>query len=486
LATAAGDILLNTPILARMRSIEGWLDEDEADLLIAGAARALSDLPAPCTVVEIGSYLGRSTAVLGSVVRTVRPDARVHAIDPHEGVLTGPHGPLMRVEPTLDLFRRTIADAGLEDIVEAIVQRSQDVRWAQPIAFLFIDGVHDSANIRGDFRHYEPWLVGGAYVAFHDYGRQLPSVKAFVDELVASDVLAWVALAGSLALLRYERPIKDARADAVPAAEEVVEPVVLVRIAQLSAFAAGRVLTARAGSNGKVDTKSSAVDVVTESDLLAEDAIRATIRRHRSHDAILGEERGGEPGDSSVRWLVDPLDGTANYLAGIAEWSISVAAEVDRGGGGVAAAVVHAPSLARTYSAIRGGGAWCNASRLPRRLPAARALHECVVCTGFAADLDRRRAQVAKLANVLPHVRDVRCRGAASLELCAVASGEADAYYEDGLGLWDVAAGRLIAAEAGAQVVGGPPLGPTPLVAAREPIAGALSELLGVGGTGEQ
>src|SRR2546423_1862424 len=135
-----------------MRSIEGWLDDDEADLLIAGAVRALSDLPAPCTVVEIGSYMGRSTTVLGSVARAARPDARVYALDPHSGVPTGGRGWLMRVGPDADGVRPTISGGGVEGVVVAIVQGSQEVRWTQPIAFLFIDGLHDLTSIRGDFQ----------------------------------------------------------------------------------------------------------------------------------------------------------------------------------------------------------------------------------------------------------------------------------------------------------------------------------------------
>lgn len=211
MTTAPGDILFKVPIFERMRSIEGWLDDDEADLLISGAARVLRDLPAPCFIVEIGSYKGRSTTVLGSVAKAVQPGARMYAIDPHQGVLTGDEGCLMRLEPTLDAFRRTIADADLEGVVVPLVQRSQDVHWTQPIAFLFIDGLHDLTSIRGDFTHYEPWLVPGAYVAFHDYGRHLPSVTKFVDALVAKGVLGWVGLAGGLALLRHESPMKDAR-----------------------------------------------------------------------------------------------------------------------------------------------------------------------------------------------------------------------------------------------------------------------------------
>jgi hypothetical protein len=320
-----------------MRAIDGWLDDDEADLLVAGVARALSNATCVTAVVEIGSYAGRSTAVLGSVVKAVRPDARVYAIDPHEGTLTGHDGGVMRVPGTLEAFRRTIAKAGLEEVVVPIVQRSCEVRWERPIAFLFVDGMHDYANIRADFNYFEPWLPLGAYVAFHDYGRQLPSVKAFVDELVVSGVLVWVAVAGSLALLRYarvggaNRTVSD---DSDTDGDDVERPATLLRIAHLSALAAGGILTACAARDIMVDTKSSAADLVTDADLAAEAAIRRTIRYHRPHDAILGEEGGEEQGRSSIRWIIDALDGTVNYVAGVPEWAVSVAAEIGGGGGG--------------------------------------------------------------------------------------------------------------------------------------------------------
>jgi myo-inositol-1(or 4)-monophosphatase len=247
----------------------------------------------------------------------------------------------------------------------------------------------------------------------------------------------------------------------------------LLRIACLSAVEAGRLLLRQARCPQIVRRESRAAHLVTEADLAAEAAIRATVLRHRPDDALLGEEHGETSGSSSVRWVIDPLDGTINYVAGIAEWAVSIA--VEQFHAGVVAAVVHAPMLGRTYTAVLGGGAWCNGAPLPHRDEAASPLADCVAATGFAADPGRRSVQAAYLARVLPHVRDVRCRGAASLELCAVAAGELDAYFESDLAVWDVAAGRLIAREAGAAVVS-PEAGP--LTAAREPIARELANLL--------
>jgi predicted O-methyltransferase YrrM len=198
----AGGVLIE-PIIEQMHSIEGWLDEQEARLLITGATRALSELPSG-TVVEVGSYVGRSTSVLGSVVQAMRPTRRLYAIDPHEGVLTTSEGALLHVEPTWEAFRRTLVQARIEDVVEAIVARSYDVFWDRPIAFLFIDGMHDANSVREDFWHFQPWLVTGAYAAFHDYDGSASSVKAFVDELVESRRLTWIGRAGTLVLLRHE------------------------------------------------------------------------------------------------------------------------------------------------------------------------------------------------------------------------------------------------------------------------------------------
>jgi myo-inositol-1(or 4)-monophosphatase len=253
----------------------------------------------------------------------------------------------------------------------------------------------------------------------------------------------------------------------------------LLRIAHLSAVEAGRLLMRQAAGPQVVRRESSADHLVTEADLAAEAAIRATVMRHRPDDALLGEEHSESSGSSSIRWVIDPLDGTINYIAGIAEWAVSIA--VEHLHAGVVAAVVHAPMLGRTYSAVRGGGAWCNGAPLPHRDEAAAPLADCVVATGFAVDPGRRSVQAAYLARVLPHVRDVRCRGAAALELCAVAAGELDAYFESDLAVWDVAAGRLIAGEAGAAVIS-PEVGP--LIAAREPIARELANLLAAAGPG--
>jgi predicted O-methyltransferase YrrM len=195
-------LLLTLPVLERMRRVEGWLSDAEGDLLLAGVARALAEIEEPAAVVEIGSYCGRSTVVLGSVVQALAPSRRVYAIDPHDGEVGALDARLVRTPPTLARFKRTIADAGLTDVVELIQQRSYETAWERPIAFLLVDGLHDYANVSRDLLHFEPWLVDGAYVAFHDYADYYPGVKALVHELLATGRYQRVELAASMILLR--------------------------------------------------------------------------------------------------------------------------------------------------------------------------------------------------------------------------------------------------------------------------------------------
>ena len=195
-------LLLTWPILQRMRRIDGWLDEDEGDLLAAATARAVTDLAAPHTIVEIGSYCGRSTVVLGGVVRALARDARVVAIDPHEGEVGALDQGVKRTEPTLARFEANIADAGLSGIVETVRQRSSDVQWRGPISLLFIDGLHDYSNVARDFWHFESHVVPGGYVAFHDYADYYPGVKALVHEVLVTGSYRRVHLARTLMVLQ--------------------------------------------------------------------------------------------------------------------------------------------------------------------------------------------------------------------------------------------------------------------------------------------
>jgi myo-inositol-1(or 4)-monophosphatase len=200
---------------------------------------------------------------------------------------------------------------------------------------------------------------------------------------------------------------------------------------------------------GSVSAKSTATDLVTAADQRVEAWLRAQLAQRRPDDAVLGEEAGGQDGTSTVRWLLDPIDGTVNFVLGLPQFAVSVAVEV---AGQVVAGAVCNPMSGETFRARSGGGAWLGATRLsgPRDVPLARA----VVGTGFGYEAERRRAQAAVVAELLPRVADIRRLGAASLDLCAVAAGRLDAYFEAGLNPWDYGAGGLIAAEAGCVVTG--------------------------------
>ena len=262
------------------------------------------------------------------------------------------------------------------------------------------------------------------------------------------------------------------------------------------AVAAGRLLIGSGGRPEVVATKSSPTDVVTEADQAAEALIRGLIGEKRPGDRILGEEggetgpggTGGQGGRSDVRWIVDPLDGTVNYLYGLPDWAVSVAAEVD---GTVVAGAVFVPRRDELYSARLGHGAWLSSGALdwrgedtgsPVRLACNRdvPLAQALVATGFGYEAGRRQVQGDVLRAVLPRVRDIRRGGSAAVDLCSVASGTVDAYYERGVNLWDIAAGGLIAAEAGAEVTGlhGRPPSPSMTLAAPPPLLGDLHDLL--------
>lgn len=224
-----------------------------------------------------------------------------------------------------------------------------------------------------------------------------------------------------------------------------------------------------------VATKSSVTDMVSEMDRAAEALIVDGLREARPHDAILGEEGASAVGTTGLRWVIDPLDGTTNYLYGIPAWSVSIGIEAD---GQPLAGVVRDPSRDDTFSAIAGQGSWRNGARLrPRPVPT---LDHALIGTGFGYDAARRAAQAALMPGILPAVRDIRRFGSAALDLCWVACGELDGYFESGLAPWDMAAGALVASEAGAWVgtVDGSPTLPEMVVAAPPGLAEPLVALL--------
>jgi myo-inositol-1(or 4)-monophosphatase len=242
---------------------------------------------------------------------------------------------------------------------------------------------------------------------------------------------------------------------------ELAEPPGLAELAELAELArsaaqeAGELLQSRHGHVRVVQTKSSPTDVVTEMDHAAEELIRHRILAARPDDAILGEEGGQTGAGRPVRWIVDPLDGTVNYLYGLPEWAVSIAAEVR---GTVVTGIVCAPLQGSIYTATIGAGAWLQSAWQPAPLRlscnADVDLADALVATGFSYTAAQRAVQGAVVAELLPRVRDIRRAGAAAIDLCSLAAGRVDAYYESGLHDWDIAAGGLIAREAGAQVGG--------------------------------
>lgn len=202
-------------------------------------------------------------------------------------------------------------------------------------------------------------------------------------------------------------------------------------------------------------TKTSAVDVVTAMDTASEAHLRELLLAARPDDGFLGEEGGDVAGTSGVTWVVDPVDGTVNYLYGIPAYAVSVAAVAgppDPASWTVLAGCVCSAADGTTWSAGRGMGARRDGREL--RLGAAPSLAQSLVGTGFGYAAERRAAQARVLAGLLHRVRDVRRIGSAALDLCRIADGQLDLYYERGLNPWDMAAGSLIAEEAGAVVVG--------------------------------
>ena len=200
------------------------------------------------------------------------------------------------------------------------------------------------------------------------------------------------------------------------------------------------------------EAKTTPTDAVTDMDRAAERLILERLHSRRPDDRVVGEETGQHGGDDdadAVTWLVDPLDGTVNYLYGLPQFAVSIAAQRR---GNALAGVVYDVTRGDIYAATAGGGATCNGR--PIQCSSQTDLAVSLVATGFAYAADTRRTQAAVLATVLPAVRDIRRLGSAALDLCMVAMGRVDAYFEAGMNPWDWAAGALIATEAGAQVGG--------------------------------
>ncbi len=245
----------------------------------------------------------------------------------------------------------------------------------------------------------------------------------------------------------------------------MTEPGELLELAVRTARDAARLVEAGAARGIEVaDTKSSHTDVVTESDRSVERLIRRSLIDARPDDTVLGEEgegAQGEAGRSGVRWIVDPIDGTVNFLYGIRQYAVSIAAELD---GEVVAGVVLNVPTGQEYTATIDGPAELDGSSI--RVRAVVPLGERLIGTGFSYEAHQRQIQAAALLHLLPRIRDIRRLGSAALDLCAVAQGSLDGYLEEGVNLWDHAAGGLVARAAGARVESEPGVGGRPILIA--------------------
>lgn len=195
-----------------------------------------------------------------------------------------------------------------------------------------------------------------------------------------------------------------------------------------------------------VETKSTSTDMVTEYDRATEREIVATLQRVRPNDAIVGEEDGSHDGTSGLTWYIDPIDGTTNFLYDLPMWTVSIGVHDSSG---PVCGVVHAPALRETFTAIRGRGAHLNGH--PISCGSVTDLTQALVATGFNYSAANRVIQAQRFPNFIDKIRDVRRLGSASLDLCFVACGRYDGYFEEHLFPWDFAAGSLIATESGAQ-----------------------------------
>jgi myo-inositol-1(or 4)-monophosphatase len=244
----------------------------------------------------------------------------------------------------------------------------------------------------------------------------------------------------------------------------------LLDLASGLARRAGVLLRDRRPDDLDVQSKTTLTDAVTVMDHRAEELIVDGLLSARPDDGILGEEGGGRPGTSGVRWFVDPIDGTVNYLYDLPGYAVSIGAEVDDE---VRVGVVLDVAHDELYAAVAGHGATCNGHRI--HCGNETDLRLALIGTGFAYASETRARQAEVLRMVLPRVRDIRRLGAAALDLCLVGRGRLDGFYERGLSAWDFSAGALIAREAGA-TVGGEARGLA--VAASPALFDALSELL--------
>ncbi|MEP6610955.1 MAG: CmcI family methyltransferase [Mucilaginibacter sp.] len=195
--------------ISKIRKIEGWLSDAEANMLMGIALKACKETENTNHIVEIGSYHGKATVLLASVVKTFNLNAKVNAIDTHDGKLGAEDAGLNTFPPSLSMFKNNIENARLSDTVNVIVDKSYNVKWEQPVTFLLIDGLHDYKNVSMDFNHFAQWVIPGGYVAFHDYADYFPGVKKFVSELLEAGTYSKISMVDSLVILQKNIPAKQ-------------------------------------------------------------------------------------------------------------------------------------------------------------------------------------------------------------------------------------------------------------------------------------
>jgi len=232
-----------------------------------------------------------------------------------------------------------------------------------------------------------------------------------------------------------------------------MSPKELVAVARRAAEAGAAELESRFRGQLNINTKSSDADYVTDADLASETAVRAVLAELRPGDTVTGEEYDESSSDAAeIYWSIDPLDGTVNYARGIPNWAVAIGAKEIKTGKWLAG-VVHAPAIGATYFAFTGGGAFVERAGKVTKLTGPIERSTKIVATGFSYSADERAKQFERLAELMPNFVDVRRIGAASLDMCFVAEGLIDAYYEAGIKEWDWAAAMVIAEEAGLEVI---------------------------------
>ncbi len=245
---------------------------------------------------------------------------------------------------------------------------------------------------------------------------------------------------------------------------------------EITRRAGGIALTGRrSGALRDVTTKTTGTDMVTEFDRRGEELIVGELRRRRPHDAIVGEEGADLAGTSGITWYIDPIDGTTSFLYDLPTWCVSVGACDEHG---PLAGAVYIPALDEMFWAVRGEGAYLDEARIHCNTDVD--IPRALCATGFSYGAEYRTVQMRRVAEFIDKIRDIRRSGAAAIDLCFVACGRVDAYFEENLHPWDLAAGELIAREAGALSgdYSGGPIRPAEVLVAAPSVFAALSELL--------